>query len=290
MGLIRPHSRPVGRRSHRGSRQDSLEAFLSLVCHPPHLMNHLERPPWKTHWARHNCRCQPWEDYLNSWKCLEILIYHIIISRHHGVASFLVITGDLEKFQSSGFQFQSHWPLLPASYAPLSPRHPWKNPRRGSCQSLQGPVQSCQLYQGPEKNGIKSQWCFALIGKTFRGDGCAPIEEAAVGMVVDTGVAVGVVESFAELFDDLFEYDMSGIAAGARTFTAKYGQIWYARCAMETVREYLNSVWRLSGNDGRGWRWCNLLLEQFQFNHKFKLNTCSAIALRMAVLESENIW
>ena len=44
-------------------------------------------------------------------------------------------------------------------------------------------------------------------------------------MVVDTGVAVGVVESFAELFDDLFEYDMSGIAAGARTFTAKYGQI-----------------------------------------------------------------
>ena len=53
------------------------------------------------------------------------------------------------------------------------------------------------------------------------------VEDAhqAVGMVVDTRVAVGVVESFAELFDDLFEYDMSGIAAGARTFTAKYGQI-----------------------------------------------------------------
>ena len=39
---------------------------------------------------------------------------------------------------------------------------------------------------------------------------------AAVG-VVETGV--GVVESFAELLFDLFEYDMSGIAAGARTFT-----------------------------------------------------------------------
>ena len=38
---------------------------------------------------------------------------------------------------------------------------------------------------------------------------------ASVG-VVDTGVGVGV-ESFAELFD-LLEYDMSGIAAGARTF------------------------------------------------------------------------
>ena len=61
-----------------------------------------------------------------------------------------------------------------------------------------------------------------MIGKTFRGDGCAPIEEAAVGMVVDTGVAVGVVESFAELFDDLFEYDMSGIAAGARTFQKRH--------------------------------------------------------------------
>ena len=39
---------------------------------------------------------------------------------------------------------------------------------------------------------------------------------AAVG-VVETGV--GVVESFAELLFDLFEYDMSGITAGARTFT-----------------------------------------------------------------------
>ena len=50
---------------------------------------------------------------------------------------------------------------------------------------------------------------------TFRGDGCVPLA-VAVG-VVETGV--GVVESFAELLFDLFEYDMSGIAAGARTFT-----------------------------------------------------------------------
>ena len=72
-----------------------------------------------------------------------------------------------------------------------------------------------------------------------------------------------------------------------------YSEIWsdmICTACRGTVREYLNSVWRLSGNDGRGWRWCNLLLEQFQFNHKFKLNTCSAIALRMAVLESEKIW
>ena len=49
--------------------------------------------------------------------------------------------------------------------------------------------------------------------QTFRGDGCE------VG-VVETGVGVGV-ESFAELFD-LFEYDMSGIAAGARTFQKRH--------------------------------------------------------------------
>ena len=38
--------------------------------------------------------------------------------------------------------------------------------------------------------------------------------------VVETGVGVGV-ESFTELFD-LFEYDMSGIAAGARTFQKRH--------------------------------------------------------------------
>ena len=43
--------------------------------------------------------------------------------------------------------------------------------------------------------------------------------------VVETGVGVGV-ESFAELFD-LFEYDMSGIAAGARTFTKTH----YEKCS-----------------------------------------------------------
>ena len=72
-----------------------------------------------------------------------------------------------------------------------------------------------------------------LEWKTFRGEGCAPIEEAVMGVVADTGE--GVVESFAELFDDLFEYDMSGIAAGARTFTEKYRQIRYARRQWNSV-------------------------------------------------------
>ena len=62
MGLIRPHSRPVERRSRQGSRQGFLGASLSLVWQPPHLMNHLELPPRKTHWPRHNCRCQPKKD------------------------------------------------------------------------------------------------------------------------------------------------------------------------------------------------------------------------------------
>ena len=59
---------------------------------------------------------------------------------------------------------------------------------------------------------------------------------AAVG-VFKTGV--GVVEScFVVLLFDLFEYDMSGIAAGARTFTETYRQ----KACCGKMCEYLNSV------------------------------------------------
>ena len=76
-----------------------------------------------------------------------------------------------------------------------------KSPRSGTKLST---------VSGPLK--LESNRNIDLNEKTFRGDGCA-----ALGTMVET--EVGVVESFAELLDDLFEYDMSGIAAGARTFT-----------------------------------------------------------------------